>query len=234
MTDLPTNRNRARGRIPWAACALAAAVALLTGCATAMNGSMQRVAVASDPPGARVFIGDEQVGVTPAHLELDRRDGDLALRFEKDCYRETVLPVPRTTSGWVFGNPVLAGIPINDYGLGPWLGAMAFYAMVGGLADRRSGGAFTFPDLVRASLEPMPDAARQEESGEAVEPDLACGPAVLVGATLERRPDAPEGTDSRGADRGAPGSSDGAEPARGHGPGASRGPGDQGNTPSDR
>ena len=165
MTSLLRNRIRDRGRIHQAVCALAAAAALSVGCATSMTGSMQRVAVASDPPGARVFIGDEQVGVTPAHVELDRRDGDLALRFEKDCYQETVLPVPRRTSKRVLANVLAAGVPLNDYGLGSWLGAMAFHAVLGGITGRRTGAAFTFPDLVRASLEPMPDTTGTEESG---------------------------------------------------------------------
>ena len=192
MTDLPRIRIRGRGPTHRAVCVLAAAVTLSTGCATSMNGSMQRVAVASDPPGAQVFIDEEPVGVTPAYLELDGRDGDLALRFEKDCYQETVLPVPRRTSKWVAGNLLFAGMPVNEYTLGPWLGYMAFFAVVGGLRDRASGGAFTFPDLVRASLERLPDTARAEESGQRDQPggDCAAGPPV--------------------------------------------GPGDQGNTPSDR
>ena len=192
MTDLPRSWKCDSGRPHRAVCALAAAAVLSTGCASMINSRTQRVAVASDPPGAQVFIGDEPVGVTPAYLELDRRDGDLALRLEKDCYQETVLPVPRRTSKWVAGNLLLAGIPINEYTLGPWLGAMAFYAVVGGLADRSQGGAFTFPDLVRASLERLPDTAQAEESGRRDQPGGDCAAGAPVG------------------------------------------PGDQGNTPSDR
>lgn len=175
MTDLPRNRIRDHGRTPRAVCALAAVVALSTGCATSMNGSVQRVAVATDPPGAQVFIDDEPVGVTPAYLELDRRDGDLALRFEKDCYQGTVLPVPRRTSKWVVGNALFAGIPVNEYTWGPWLGAIAFYSVLGGVLDRNSGGAFTFPNLVRASLERLPGTDRaEEEVGSGAEPDVGC------------------------------------------------------------
>ncbi len=183
MTDLPRSWKCDSGRTHRAVCALAATVVLSTGCASMINSRTQRVAVASDPPGAQVFIGDEPVGVTPAYLELDRRDSDLALRLEKDCYQETVLPVPRRTSKWVAGNLLFAGIPINEYTLGPWLGAMAFYAVVGGLADRSQGGAFTFPDLVRASLERLPDTAQAEESGQRDQPggDCAAGAPVVPG-----------------------------------------------------
>ncbi len=219
MTDLPRNRMRARGRTHLAVCALAGAVALSTGCATSMNSSMQRVAVASDPPGAQVFIDDEAVGVTPAYLELDRRDGDLALRFEKDCYQETVLPVPRRTSKWVVGNALFAGIPVNEYTWGPWLGAIAFYSVLGGVLDRNSGGAFTFPDLVRASLERLPDTDREEEPGSGVEPDGGCA-ADAAGMGDEGRI---SGEKQAWADGGAWAA-----------PGAAAESVDQGNTPSDR
>lgn len=165
-----------------AVCALTAAAVLSTGCATTMNGRTQRVAVASDPPGARVFIGGQPLGVTPTYVELNRGDGDLALRFEKDCYQETVLPVPRRASKWVAGNLLFAGIPVNEYTLGPWLGAMVFWLAVGGFLDWRSGGASTFPDLLQASLERLPDTARTEEFGGGVEPDGGCAPGATAGA----------------------------------------------------
>ena len=169
-----------------ATCAFAAAAVLSSGCATTINGSTQLVAVASDPPGARVFIGDRAVGVTPTRLELNRGARDLALRFEKDCYRDVVLPVPRRTSQWVAGNALFAGIPINEYTWGPWLAAMAFYTTVGALMDWRSGGAFTFPDLVRATLERLPVAPGAADhavsrSGEGVEPAGGCAPAAAAG-----------------------------------------------------
>ena len=196
------NRRPARGRALRAACAPAVAVVLSAGCATFMNGPTQRVAVASDPPGARVFVGDEPAGVTPTFVELERDEGDLALRFEKDSYRDALLEVPRRTSAWVYGNLVPLGFPFNEVTWGPWLGANLLWGGIRALVDRGTGNAFAFPSLVRA--------------------------------TLERLPDGTEGTDSRGTDREAPGSSDGVEPDRGRGSGAPLGLGDQGNTPSDR
>lgn len=181
MTDLLPNRTRAHGRTHRAVWALGAAVALSTGCASTINGPTQRVAVASDPPGALVFIRDQPVGVTPTYLELDRRDGNLALRFEMDCHQETVLPVPRRTSKWVVGNALFGGMPVNEYTLGPWLGYMAFFTTVGTLVDRGRGGAFTFPDLVRASLDRLPDTAGSEESGGGPGIDDGCAPVASAG-----------------------------------------------------
>ena len=185
---LRPKRPRRTQRAVWA---IAIATVISTGCASIINGRTQRVAVGSDPPGARVFVGDRALGVTPIRVELDRGDGDLVLRFEKDCYRDAVLPVPRRTSNWVAGNVLLAGVPVNEYTLGSWLGAMAFFAAVGGFIDWRSGGAFTLPDLVQATLDPMTDVPRGTDAGDSEPPD-------------DCAPDPPAG------------------------------PGDQGNTPSDR
>ena len=68
---------------------------------------------------------------------------------------------------------------------------MAFYAVVGGLEDRRSGGAFAFPDLVRATLERRPgpseatdfQATDREVKGvrKGVEADGGCAPDAPAG-----------------------------------------------------
>ena len=197
LSRMPVRRQRLG-----AGSTLLTALFLSTGCATFMNGSTQRVAVASEPPGARVFVGDDPAGVTPTFVELERDEGDLVLRFEKDRHRDTVIEVPRRTSSWVYGNLVPLGFPFNEVTWGPWLGMNLVWGGIRALVDRGTGNAFAFPSLVRA--------------------------------TLERLPDAPEGTNPGGADREAPRSSGGAEPERGRGPDAPLGSGDQGNTPSDR
>ena len=176
MPGLLMNRMRVRGGPPRAVCALAAAIVLSSGCATTMNGSTQRVSVASDPPGARVFLGGEALGVTPTVVTLDRRDPDPGLRLEKDCYRTTVLRVPRRTSQWVAGNLLFAGAPVNEYTWGQWLMAMATYTTIGALVDRRRGGAFRFPNLVRATLERLPAAPEAAPPGGDLEPRAACAP----------------------------------------------------------
>ena len=185
------NRRPARRRALRAACAPAVAVVLSAGCATFMNGPTQRVAVASDPPGARVFVGDEPAGVTPTFVELERDEGDLALRFEKDCYRDTLLDVPRRTSAWARGNLVPIGFPFNEVTWGGWLGMNLFFTAIKGLVDRGTGSAFAFPNVVRATLERLPgpfeaadfEAAEREMkgSGDGVESDGGCAPGVSAG-----------------------------------------------------
>ena len=196
MTDIPQNLSDAQGRTHQALCAIAAVIVLSTGCATTMNGSTQRVAVASDPPGARVFLGGESVGVTPTFVTLDRRDRYPALRFEKDCYQEELLEVPRRTSRWVVGNTLFAGVPVNEYTVGPWLTAMAVYTTVGALVDWRRGGAFVFPDLVRATLEPRWDPSEANDLG--ARNREATGPGVVVGPGGDCAPGARAGSVDQG------------------------------------
>ena len=133
-------------------CVLLVACLASSGCATVINGSTQRVTVASDPPGAQLYVNDAPAGVTPAFVDVPRRDPDLELRLEKDGYEPAVLPLERSRSGWIAGNVLLAGVPFNDYGVGEWVGAMAVYGILGWLQDVRSGGAYKRPSLVRTRL----------------------------------------------------------------------------------
>ncbi len=154
-SNLPPNGSSHARRVSrGVACVLLAACAFSSACATVINGSMQRVAVASDPPGAEVYVNGAPAGVTPAFVDVPRRDADLQLRLEKDGYEPTVLAVERSRSGWLVGNVLLAGFPINDYGMEAWVGAMVVYGVLGSLWDARSGGgAYKRPSLVRATLE---------------------------------------------------------------------------------
>lgn len=160
----PTAPATSRGVV----CVLLAACIFSSGCATAINGTTQRVAVASDPPGAQVYVNDAPVGVTPAFVDVPRRDSDLQLRLEKEGYEPTVLPLERSRSGWLAGNVLFAGVPINEYTLEMWVGAMAMYGVLGSLWDAKSGGAYKRLGLVRARLAPIRAAndASVDERGE--------------------------------------------------------------------
>lgn len=61
---------------------LAAAPALLGGCATMINGTTQRVSVTSTPPGAAVLVDGKEAGTTPKTVILDRsRAHEVTLRM---------------------------------------------------------------------------------------------------------------------------------------------------------
>ena len=158
-SNLPSNSRASLAARPSSlgvACVLLAACAVSSGCATAINGRTQRVAVASSPPGAQVYLHDVPVGVTPTFVDVSRRDPDLQLRLEKEGYESTVFPLERSRSGWSWGNVLFAGVPFNDYGVGQWVSAMAVYGVLGSLSDALRGGAYKRPDLVRATLDPIP------------------------------------------------------------------------------
>jgi hypothetical protein len=84
-----------------------AAVLTLSGCATAIRGNTQRVAIATDPPGARCELRDARgeapvvVDPTPAIAEVRRDNADLEVRCEMP---QRLLMVERFASSWsLFG-----------------------------------------------------------------------------------------------------------------------------------
>jgi PEGA domain len=137
-------------------------VALLhsTACATMARGAggTQEVIVTSAPAGARVFIGNTIVGLTPVRLDLKRRDNHIVLRFEKEGFEPRQIPVKQSVSGWL----ALDLFPLNPYicqGLNSadqcptkWQRAGALTLAFG--LDFLTGAAYTLPPAVHAVLTP--------------------------------------------------------------------------------
>ena len=63
------------------------------------HGRSQVVLVESEPPGARILVGGEPVGVTPNFVELKRRHGMIAL--DRDGFRPEVIEVLGVAGPWV-------------------------------------------------------------------------------------------------------------------------------------
>jgi hypothetical protein len=129
-----------------------AAVLALSGCATAIRGNTQRIAIATDPPGARCELrnarGDAPVVVdpTPAVTEVRRDNTDLEVRCEMP---QRLLMVERFASSWSLmgrdGSPSADGAQVAGSGVGPEavvevaafgaagaLGALSALAVAGG------------------------------------------------------------------------------------------------------
>jgi hypothetical protein len=71
-------------------------VALALGMALALGGCVQRrLTIRSDPPGARVYVGDEEIGTTPASTDFVYY-GTRKIRLVKDGYETLVVnqPIP--------------------------------------------------------------------------------------------------------------------------------------------
>ncbi|ADI37561.1 PEGA domain-containing protein [Waddlia chondrophila] len=106
---------------------------LLTGCATMMHGTTQKIGISSNPSCAGVWIDNHFVGDTPLCVDLKRRC-DHVIRIELEGYYPYEIQCSRTLSGWVFGN-------------------LAFGGVLGFCVDIVSGGIYCLtPDQVNACL----------------------------------------------------------------------------------
>jgi PEGA domain-containing protein len=130
---------------------------LLSGCAHLFNGTTQGIAVSSAPPGARILVRGQAVGVTPTKITLPRRDSRLVLRFEKDGYQPAEVPLKRSVSGWIVGDIVLGPMQLANQGLSSTSqqAAAALIAPSVFLAvDFLTGAAYKLPAQVRVVLQP--------------------------------------------------------------------------------
>lgn len=140
------------------------------GCALQMNGTTQRLAVASAPPGARVFLDGERVGVTPVEVVVRRRDAEVVLKLEKDGFRSAEKILRRSPSRWLW-----LDVPMSVFfgWAGYWVQGVrtenTAHAIAGAVAGASpailgiaTGAAFSFPDRIYAELVPSSDAKSQD------------------------------------------------------------------------
>lgn len=118
---------------------------LTSGCASMQGGRSPVVLVESDPPGARILVGGETVGVTPNFVELKRRDAVITL--DRDGFLPQEVEVPRSLADGVQGDVLLGWL---FRAAGPWVLAATL-----GL-DLVTGSAWKLAGEVRATLDPAP------------------------------------------------------------------------------
>src|SRR5262245_3427922 len=113
--------------------------ALLSGCATVVNGTTPKIGVSSTPDRAGVMIDNLQHTITPAAVPL-ARDQSRSFIVKKEGYQDDSFVITSNTSGWVWGNVLLGGL-------------------VGGVVDFASGSARKLSqDSVHVTLTPLPEA----------------------------------------------------------------------------
>jgi len=88
---------------------LGATAFLLWGCATIMHGTSQKVGISSSPTGAKVWVDNKEMGITPLFADLKRGD-DHIVKVELAGYQKAELTITKSVSGWVWGNIVFGGI----------------------------------------------------------------------------------------------------------------------------
>ncbi|MBI5463599.1 MAG: PEGA domain-containing protein, partial [Ignavibacteriales bacterium] len=95
---------------------LFAAALLFSGCATIMHGTHQEIEVSSSPSGARVWVDNNEVGVSPLFVEVKRSDEHI-LRIELSGYQRAELTITKRMSGWLLADLVVPfaylGLPID-------------------------------------------------------------------------------------------------------------------------
>ncbi len=79
-----------------------------SGCATAINGTSQKIKVSSEPQGALVTVDGNKSYTTPVKLRLERRR-DHELVFAKEGYENQKVAVVHVLSEAVCGNLFLGG-----------------------------------------------------------------------------------------------------------------------------
>lgn len=101
--------------------AIAIALALMTGCATIIAGGPDTVPIATNPPGAYVYVNGQVVGQTPMMVELDRSHSMADIRIYYPGFQPIQIMRYKSLNGWVFGNFFLAIFPvIIDIATGNW------------------------------------------------------------------------------------------------------------------
>jgi len=88
---------------------LAATAFVLWGCATIMHGTSQKVGISSSPTGAKVWVDNKELGITPLFADLKRGD-DHIVKVELAGYQKAELTITKSVSGWVWGNIVFGGL----------------------------------------------------------------------------------------------------------------------------
>ena len=83
---------------------------LLSGCATIVSGSKQKVTFTSTPAKAKVFVNDVEIGVTPFEAKLKRSVKKHNVKIVLDGYKPYETVLTRKFNGWYIGNIALGGL----------------------------------------------------------------------------------------------------------------------------
>ena len=150
-------------------------IALLSACATIVNGSSQTVTLSTTPPGAtctvdRMGARIGAVAQTPGSLRLDKSKNDLTVTCSKPGFQTATVTKPPSFGGATFGNIIAGGV-------------------IGVVVDAASGANYEYPGDIRLDMAP--------EAAPAL-PPIALQAPVLA-------PDAEEAVAASGLSRQQPG-----------------------------
>lgn len=162
-------------------------LAMLSACATLVNGSSQNVTVSTTPPAAsctldRVGSRVGAISSTPGSVRLDKSKNDLSVTCSKDGFQTATIVKAPSFSGATFGNIIAGGV-------------------IGVVVDAASGVNYSYPDDIRLDMaaNPMPTLPPMALQAPSIvhDPDLSAtrferrperGQAVKISATTAARP----------------------------------------------
>jgi hypothetical protein len=96
-----------------------ALVLVVTGCASIVSGTTQKIKIASKPSDAKIVITQLNSvtetnvweGKTPAAVKLSRKSSYL-VKITREGYQATEVPVEyKSMNGWIWGNIIFGGFP---------------------------------------------------------------------------------------------------------------------------
>ncbi|MDH4981678.1 hypothetical protein [Hyphomicrobium sp. D-2] len=110
---------------------LSLAIVFAAGCATIVKGTTQMVAIDTPgAPGASCELSSPAIGarsvVTPATIELDKSQHNIAVTCRKPCFQDSVAMIPSYAEGMAAGNIIAGGV--IGLGVDAATGAMNKYA----------------------------------------------------------------------------------------------------------
>jgi hypothetical protein len=89
-------------------CLLVGLGPVLTGCATIMDGSKQKIGFSSNPTGAIVTVDDKILGNTPLTENLSTKKIH-TVKMELVGYHPYEMTLTKKTNSWVWGNIIFGG-----------------------------------------------------------------------------------------------------------------------------
>lgn len=122
---------------------------MLSGCATIVKGTTQKVAISSDPEGADVTVDDKLYGQTPIDVSMKRKRDHL-VTISKEGYKPKSIPEVKSVGGAVWGNIIAGGL-------------------IGWGIDATSGAQYNLsPESISVELTPINKLDNGNNSNEAV------------------------------------------------------------------
>jgi len=131
---------------------LLAPMALLSACATMIEGTSDNITVTTTPAGAMCTIDREgqrvgAVAATPASIRINKSRRDLSVTCGKEGYVSSTIAVEAGFTGTTFANILLGGV-------------------VGVVVDAASGANSRYPADIRVDLAEMPRPAAAPMQGQ--------------------------------------------------------------------